>query len=138
MKKQLHLICNSHIDPMWLWEWEEGAAEAVSTFRVAAQFCREFDGFIFCHNEAILYKWVEEYDPDVIHLHNIHGYYINIKILFDYLRKSGKPVIWTLHDCWPFTGHCSHFVTVGCEKWKNGCFACSKRKAYPSFMGRQN
>lgn len=48
---------------MWLWEWEEGAAEAVSTFRVAAQFCREFDGFIFCHNEAILYKWVEEYEP---------------------------------------------------------------------------
>jgi len=63
MKKNLHLICNAHIDPVWQWEWEEGACETLSTFRVAAKFCREFDGFIFCHNEAILYRWVEEYEP---------------------------------------------------------------------------
>ena len=63
MKKDLHLICNAHLDPVWQWEWEEGAAETLSTFRVAAKFCREFDGFIFCHNEAILYQWVEEYEP---------------------------------------------------------------------------
>ena len=62
-KKELHLISNAHIDPMWQWEWEEGAAEALSTFRVAAKFCREFDSYIFCHNEAILYMWVEEYEP---------------------------------------------------------------------------
>lgn len=61
--KTLHLICNAHLDPCWLWEWEEGAAEAVSTFRVAADFCDEHDGFIFNHNEVILYKWVEEYEP---------------------------------------------------------------------------
>ena len=59
----LHLICNAHLDPVWLWEWEEGAAEAISTFRVAANFCEEFDGFVFNHNEVILYRWVEEYDP---------------------------------------------------------------------------
>lgn len=59
----LHLICNAHIDPVWQWEWEEGAAAAVSTFRTAAQFCEEFDGFVFNHNEAILYKWIEEFEP---------------------------------------------------------------------------
>ncbi len=61
----LHLICNSHIDPVWLWEWEEGAAAAISTFRTAADLCEQFDTFIFNHNEAILYKWVEEYAPDL-------------------------------------------------------------------------
>ncbi len=61
--KTLHLICNAHLDPCWLWEWEEGAAEAVSTFRVAADFCESHDGFVFNHNEVILYKWVEEYEP---------------------------------------------------------------------------
>ncbi|QGQ94334.1 alpha-mannosidase [Paenibacillus psychroresistens] len=61
--KRIHLICNAHLDPMWLWEWEEGAAEAISTFRVAADFCEEYEGFVFNHNEVILYKWVEEYEP---------------------------------------------------------------------------
>jgi len=63
VKPSLHLICNAHLDPVWLWEWEEGAAEAVSTFRTAAELCSESDSFIFNHNEAILYKWVEEYEP---------------------------------------------------------------------------
>ena len=62
-KTSLHLICNAHLDPVWLWEWEEGAAAALSTFRTAADLCEEFDGFIFNHNEAILYQWVEEYEP---------------------------------------------------------------------------
>lgn len=60
---RLHLICNAHLDPVWLWEWEEGAAEAISTFRCAADFCEEFDGFVFNHNEVTLYRWVEEYEP---------------------------------------------------------------------------
>ena len=59
----IHLICNAHIDPVWQWEWEEGAAETISTFRVAADFCEQFDGFVFNHNEALLYRWVEEYEP---------------------------------------------------------------------------
>jgi alpha-mannosidase len=61
--KTFHLLSNAHLDPVWLWEWEEGAAEAISTFRVAADLCEEFDGFIFNHNEVTLYKWVEEYEP---------------------------------------------------------------------------
>jgi alpha-mannosidase len=62
---KIHLICNAHIDPVWLWEWEEGAAEAVSTFRTAVELCFESGNFIFNHNEAILYKWVEEYEPSL-------------------------------------------------------------------------
>lgn len=61
----LHLVCNAHLDPVWLWEWQEGAAEAIATFRSAAELCEQFDGFVFNHNEVILYEWVEEYDPDL-------------------------------------------------------------------------
>lgn len=63
--KRLHLVCNAHMDPVWLWEWEEGAAAAIATFRTAAELCEQFPGFVFNHNEAILYKWVEEYEPQL-------------------------------------------------------------------------
>ena len=63
--KKMHLLCNAHLDPAWLWRWNEGLAEAISTFRVAAQFCEEYDGFIFNHNEALLYEWVEEHEPSL-------------------------------------------------------------------------
>lgn len=62
--------------------------------------------------------------PDIIHLHNIHGYYINYPILFDFLAKSHIPVVWTLHDCWSVTGHCAHFQDIGCQKWERGCERC--------------
>ena len=61
--KKLFLVCNAHLDPVWLWEWQEGATAAIATFRSAANFCEEYDGFVFCHNEALLYQWTEEYDP---------------------------------------------------------------------------
>lgn len=104
-----------------------------TSVKTDAFLTRIFDNAGFNSKKATIdfIKWAKEYDPDIIHLHNIHGYYINIEILFDWLRKSGKPVVWTLHDCWAFTGHCAHFVNVGCEKWKTGCFNCPKKKAYP-------
>lgn len=80
-------------------------------------------------------KFIEKvkiYNPDIIHLHNIHGYYINIEILFNYLKESNKKVIWTLHDCWAFTGHCSYFDYVKCDKWKSKCLNCKQKKEYPS------
>lgn len=77
-------------------------------------------------------KKVKEINPDVIHLHNIHGYYINIEVLFNYLKESGKKLVWTLHDCWAFTGHCAYFDFVGCEKWKTGCEKCPQLKSYPN------
>lgn len=90
------------------------------------------DGF---RSKAATRRLVEEikaYDPDVIHLHNLHGYYINIEILFDYLKTCGKKIFWTLHDCWAFTGHCPHFVTVGCDQWKTRCITCTQMKEYPA------
>lgn len=78
-----------------------------------------------------LIKNIEKINPDVIQLHNIHGYYINIKILFDYLKKCNKKIVWTLHDCWAFTGHCSHFDYVKCDKWKTQCQKCIQKNQYP-------
>lgn len=78
--------------------------------------------------------WVRRFDPDVIHLHNIHGYYIHVPLLFDYLKRSGKRVIWTLHDCWPFTGHCCYFDYAGCGKWRTQCSACPQRGEYPASL----
>jgi glycosyltransferase involved in cell wall biosynthesis len=75
---------------------------------------------------------IREINPDIIHLHNIHGYYINYPILFNYLSKSNIPVVWTLHDCWAFTGHCSHFSDINCVKWKSECNHCPKIKNYPA------
>jgi glycosyltransferase involved in cell wall biosynthesis len=77
-------------------------------------------------------EWVKSYDPDVVHLHNIHGYYINAEVLFRYLVKAKKPVIWTLHDCWPFTGHCVYFDYAKCDRWKTGCHNCPEKKVYPA------
>lgn len=77
-------------------------------------------------------NWVNEYDPDVIHLHNLHGYYINVPMLFEYLSKSNKKVIWTLHDCWAFTGHCAYFTYAKCMRWKTGCHDCPQKTDYPS------
>lgn len=81
---------------------------------------------------------VKELNPDVIHLHNIHGYYINVELLFDYLKKAEKPVVWTLHDCWSFTGHCAYFDYVGCDKWKTGCNRCSEKSVYPASLFLDN
>ena len=75
-------------------------------------------------------KQIQKYDPDIIHLHNIHGYYINVELLFDYLYKADKKVIWTLHDCWAFTGHCSYFDYVGCDRWKEECHNCPQKYRY--------
>lgn len=79
-------------------------------------------------------KWMQDYNPDVIHLHNLHGYYINIEVLFQALKWMNKPIIWTLHDCWAFTGHCSHYSASNCQKWKIGCEDCCQRYAYPASL----
>lgn len=77
---------------------------------------------------------VDKIKPDIIHLHNIHGYYINIEILFNYLSKVDVPVVWTLHDCWSITGHCTHFSYVGCEKWRTKCYSCPQKNEYPASL----
>ena len=76
-------------------------------------------------------SWVKEYDPDVIHLHNIHGYYINHRILFDYLKDAQKKVVWTFHDIWPMTGHGCICEGIKCNKWETGCGTCPGKRNYP-------
>lgn len=77
---------------------------------------------------------IKQIHPDLIHLHNLHGYYINIELLFDYLQQTHIPLVWTLHDCWTFTGHCAFFEYVGCDKWKTECFQCKQKNKYPASL----
>ena len=70
-------------------------------------------------------KFLKNEKPDIIHFHNIHGYYINVPMLINYIRKIEIPIVWTFHDCWPFTGHCCYFDDYNCDKWKTGCWNCS-------------
>jgi len=79
-----------------------------------------------------LIEYIRQVNPDIIHIHNIHGYYLNYPLLFRYLSECGKPVVWTLHDCWPFTGHCAHYMFAGCEKWKTECGNCQLLSNYPA------
>lgn len=79
-----------------------------------------------------LIKQIQQEQPDIIHLHNIHGFYLQIEKLFAYLKQAEIPVVWTLHDCWSFTGHCAYFDYAACERWKQGCGSCPQHKtAYP-------
>ncbi len=91
-----------------------------------------FKGFGSFGRTAFFLKKVNEYDPDLIHLHNLHGSYINLPLLFNYIKRHDIPVVWTLHDCWAVTAICSHFSLNGCEKWKNGCYGCPQKKKYSS------
>ncbi len=85
------------------------------------------------HATCRLIDRIEEYDPDIIQLHNIHGYYLNYRILFDYLKRCNRKTVWTLHDCSSFTGHCVHFEYRNCMKWESGeCGNCPEKKEYPA------
>ena len=77
-------------------------------------------------------KKVGEIKPDIIHLHNIHGYYLNYPSFFQYLAEINVPVVWTLHDCWAFTGHCAYYAFCGCDRWKTQCHDCPQKKTYPA------
>ena len=82
--RKLHLVCNAHLDPVWLWQRTEGMAEAMATFRIAADFCEKYDGFVFNHNESVLYEWVLENDPE----------------LFERIKKLVKAGKWRIMGGW--------------------------------------
>ncbi len=88
-------------------------------------------GFFSKKNTMKVITKISQYNPDIIHLHNIHGYYINVGILFDFLKECNKPVVWTLHDCWPFTGHCAYYDSLQCFKWESECNNCPGIADYP-------
>lgn len=78
---------------------------------------------------------IEQLQPDVIGLHNLHGYYLNIEVLFKFLKQSKIPVLWTLFDCWAFTGHCTYYDNISCQKWQTECHKCPKTRYYPASYG---
>ena len=97
---------------------------------------RIFDNHAFESSSATkkLIEEIEKINPDIIHLHHLHGYFINIKILFDFLKKFNKPIVWTFHDCWSFTGHCAYYDFVNCHKWEIECNKCPQKNEYPKSL----
>lgn len=109
--------------------------------RINALKARVFDneGFNAKKQTEKFLNWAEEYNPDELWLHNLHGYYINVEMLFAWIKSRPQMIVkWTLHDCWTFTGHCSHFSYVKCDKWKKECVNCPQKKEYPSSIIRDN
>lgn len=94
-----------------------------------------FTGYLDCFSNIstkIALCKISKIKPDIIHLHNLHGSYINLPMLFSYIKKHNIPVVWTLHDCWSFTGQCPHFTMIECDKWKKGCHHCPQYRQYPA------
>ncbi|MDR2505583.1 MAG: glycosyltransferase [Oscillospiraceae bacterium] len=95
---------------------------------------RDNHGFANARATRRFLSKLDEIKPDLLHLHNLHGYYINVEMLFSYIKKNELPAVWTLHDCWAFTGHCSHFVRANCDKWRTLCHACPMKREYPASL----
>lgn len=126
-----------------------GRAKAPKKFEdISYKFCSNFDfyiqslesrifdnhGFSLKKGTSKLINFIEDYNPDIIHMHNLHGYYINIEMLLNYLSTKNIKVVYTLHDCWSFSGHCAYFSAVQCDKWKTGCYGCIQKKTYPKSL----
>ena len=97
------------------------------------------NGFASKHCTEKFLNWLKAEKPDIIHLHNIHGFYLHVGMLFDFIKENLIPVIWTLHDCWPITGHCAYFDYANCSKWVSGCYDCPiYRSDYPYSIFKDN
>lgn len=93
-------------------------------------------GFGSVHATKRFLRWLDEYQPDLVWLHNLHGYYINVELLFQWIKQHPQlEVKWTLHDCWAFTGHCAHFTAADCDLWKTHCNHCCQKGRYPKSIG---
>jgi len=88
-------------------------------------------GFYNIDSTKKLINWIKTINPDIIHIHNLHNHYINVQMLFNYIKNNNIPIVWTLHDCWSFTGWCAYFDYVGCSKWKTMCEKCPCKHDYP-------
>lgn len=105
--------------------------------RVICEYLCEITGMDCSFNlfgTYIFIKKLKHINPDIIHLHVIHGSYINVSMLFNYIKKYNIPVIWTFHDPWAFTGSCVEFEHVNCFKWRNSCENCQLKKSYPKSL----
>ena len=121
-----------------------GIPEAVPSYRIGtrldtlvhAGLARLFDcaGFVSRRATRRLIRQLTLYRPDIVHLHNLHGYYLHLPLLMNYLYDANIPVVWTLHDCWPFTGHCAHYAMAKCERFRTGCHNCPNLRQYPKSL----
>lgn len=100
------------------------------THRIIGEYLG-LEGFGSIFSTLKLTKQIKKFNPDVIHLHIMHGWYVNFPVLFGFLKKFNKPVVWTMHDCWAFTGHCPHFQYIKCDKWQTECKNCPQYRDYP-------
>lgn len=124
------------------WGRVNTAPENVKTIRIGNAFDQKLHGLYTrltdkcgfgSRNTTVHFiKLIDEYKPDIIQLHIMHGYYLNLEILFDYIKEKSIPVVWTFHDCWAFTGHCPYFDLIACDRWKTGCHDCPQKKHHPS------
>ncbi|WP_448524112.1 glycosyltransferase [Pseudothermotoga sp.] len=141
---QIHQALKQRGHQSYLAYGREPAKNCEEAIRIGSNFdvyhhvllTRLFDlhGFGSKRATARFVQMIGKIDPDIIHLHNVHGYYLNIGVLFKFLKEFGKPVVWTLHDCWPFTGHCAYFVYAKCERWRTGCHSCPEKSSYPKSL----
>ena len=115
-----NLYCTSHNNPFW------EIRKNILISRITGTM-----GYRYLNRTKKTLRWMDEKKPDIIHLHNIHGDWIHVETLFNYIKRKKIPVVWTLHDCWAFTGRCSYFELCGCNKWKSLCGACPNKKIYP-------
>ena len=108
---------------------------AISAMKVI--FFNEYSDFCNRATDKVI-NIIDEFNPDIIHLHNLHGYYINFDKLLTKLKEYNKPIVWTLHDCWPMTGYCCNFDYAECSKYKNRCTKCHHKFSYPFSLFKQN
>lgn len=103
-------------------------------FHYLGNFLFDKEGLYSSKDTKQLITRIKEIKPDVIHLHNIHDHWLNYKLLFEYLNQTDIKIVWTFHDCWAFTGHCFHFVTKNCDRWKTLCHDCPLQHEYPKTL----
>ena len=142
--QQIGMLLNSTGNESFIAYGRKSIPNITQSFRISKSLeiyinvleSRLFDnhGFGNISGTKKLIKYIKNIRPDIIHFHNIHGYYLNIKEIFQYLRTANIPVIMTLHDCWTFTGHCAHFDYIRCEKWKSQCNRCPQIGSYPASL----
>lgn len=142
-----HRELQAHGDESWVF-WARGEHEQDEYMQKIASYpevCMDalftrIDGRAGFHSKTITRRLLEKLDainPDVVHLHVLLGYYINVKMLFEWLASHRCKVVWTLHDCWAFTGHCIYFTYAKCTQWRNGCALCKvcpQKKEYPEML----
>jgi glycosyltransferase involved in cell wall biosynthesis len=113
--------------------WRFARTSSLAAHLLASRF-DDRQGFHSNSDTRALLARMDEYRPDLVHLHNAHGYYLNLPMLLDYIAARGTGLVVTMHDCWLFTGHCAQFDAVGCDRWMTGCGRCPQKREYPASL----